>query len=110
MTQQLLDLDEDDRVLNDDKIELITRRRRQLLVHSHLYYEHNETLIDDYQYDRWATELIRLQKDYPEESKVAPFYDDFKEFTMGASFQLPYNEAWVMDVADRLLKFKKKMG
>ena len=42
--------------------ELITRRRRQILVHSVIYYEMNDNLIPDSQWVSWANELYELQK------------------------------------------------
>ena len=45
-------------------IELIKRRRAQMFVHSHLYYNLNKGLISDSQFDKWAIELSLLQKLY----------------------------------------------
>ena len=44
--------------------ELILRRRRQLLVHSVIYYRFNENLISDQTWSNWAVELEKLQKEY----------------------------------------------
>ena len=46
--------------------ELINRRRRQILVHSVIYYRMNDNLISDDQWAKWALELETLQNDYPE--------------------------------------------
>lgn len=43
--------------------ELILRRRRQLLVHSVIYYRFNENLISDQTWSTWAVELEKLQKE-----------------------------------------------
>ena len=46
--------------------ELIERRRRQVLVHSVIYYKLNENLITDSQWSMWALELEELQNAYPD--------------------------------------------
>lgn len=46
--------------------ELITRLRRQILVHSVIYYRLNTNVISDAQWSEWAVELENLQKQYPE--------------------------------------------
>ena len=54
-------------------IELTKRRRAQMFVHSHLYYNLNKANITDTQFDSWAIELSVLQRLYP--FKLG-FYDD----------------------------------
>jgi hypothetical protein len=94
--------------LNLSKVSMIQRRRRQLYVHSYLYYRMNTTLVPDETYDRWARELIELQKDYPRESETAPYHDDFKDFQMGDSFALDLDQAWIHDCCLQLLTYHKK--
>lgn len=54
----------------DEKIkELIGRRRRQILVHSIIYYRLNDNLIPDSTWAAWAVELKQLQDQYPEIAK-----------------------------------------
>ena len=57
--------------------ELITRRRRQLLVHSIIYYHMNDNIITDNQWAKWAIELEELQRDYPEIAKNCPRAKEF---------------------------------
>ena len=57
---------------SEEIAELITRRRRQLLVHSIIYYHMNDNLITDDQWAKWAIELEELQRDYPEIAKNCP--------------------------------------
>lgn len=54
-------------------IELIRRRRAQMFVHCHLYYNLSASLITDDQWQQWANELVVLQRDYP--SNLG-FYDE----------------------------------
>ena len=59
----------------------IRRMRRQILVHSIIYYRFNDNLIDDFKYDKIARELVKLQAESPEISeKVPDFIDDFRDF------------------------------
>lgn len=54
--------------------ETIRRYRRVLIVHSLLYYELDESIIPDWQFDQWCKELAELQNAHPEYS------DDFDHY------------------------------
>lgn len=43
--------------VNESVRELIQRRRLQLLIHSCIYYEYNESLVTDEQWKNWAVEF-----------------------------------------------------
>lgn len=59
----------------------IRRMRRQILIHSIIYYRFSDNLIDDFKYDSIARELVKLQAKNPEISeKVPDFIDDFRDF------------------------------
>ena len=90
-------------------VDKIQRRRLQLLVHSCIYYEMDKNLISDRQWDEWARELVQLQKDYPEESKQAIWYEAFKDWDASTGAFLPLKDPWVVNKAKYLLKlnFKK---
>ena len=51
--------------IDDIKSEML-RRRKQILVHSCLYYQFNTNLIEDWQYDKIARRLAELQIAHPE--------------------------------------------
>lgn len=74
--------------INKDKLELINRRRRQILVHSYLYYNMNTNLISDYTFDIWCKELVQLHKDNPNETLQAVFPKAFKNWTGFTGFDL----------------------
>lgn len=61
-------------------VELIKRRRFQLLIHSFIYYRLNETVISNETFDQWSDELNLLQKKYPDISKEVELYDIFKDY------------------------------
>ena len=93
----------------DNKIlELISRRRRQILVHSFLYYQLNESLIDDYTFDTWSKELVNLQSHYPTEAMKSVYAKDFKDFDSSSGYDLPYSRMEIQTVGHRLLNFVKR--
>lgn len=87
--------------------ELIRRRRRQILVHSCIYYRFGTSIVEDSTFDEWAYELVELQKNNPKISKSTLLYDEFKDFDGSTGFDLPTGEPWVVDKAYRLIKEEK---
>ena len=71
--------------------EKIQRRRLQLLVHSYIYYELDKNIISDSTWDKWAKELVKLQQQYPEESKQVKYYELFKDFDGNTGYHLAKN-------------------
>lgn len=63
-----------------DVAELLNRRRRQILVHSIIYYKMDDNLISDSAWSAWATELEELQKKYPDIAAKVPYAEEFKDF------------------------------
>ncbi|WP_141493487.1 DNA ligase LigA-related protein [Bacillus thuringiensis] len=86
-----------------DYVTLISRRRRQILVHSFLYYQMNENLISDHTYDAWSKELADLQVKYPQEAKKAVYAKEFEEFDGSSGFDLPFHYPEVAVMAERVL-------
>ena len=82
--------------------EKIRQRRTQMLVHSYLYYEMDENVVDDHKWQQWADELVELQK----QKKVIGFYDEaFADWTGASGAFLPFDE-WVKKRAESLLNSK----
>jgi hypothetical protein len=90
--------------------ELINRRRRQILVHSTIYYRFNDNIISDYQWSEWARELCELQTKYPEIAKGCILHEDFQDFDGSTGFNLPLTEPWVVRKAQQLLRYKNQLG
>jgi hypothetical protein len=98
-------------VTRDEIAELIHRRRRQILVHSILYYKRDRPLIADHTYDQWAQELIRLQREHPEISEGVDYHlDAFRAFTSSTGFNLPLDDPRANNVADELLKHSERQS
>lgn len=92
------------KILDDAKMfDLISRRRRQILVHSILYYRMNENLIEDSKWSEWAVELEELQLKYPEIADKAPLAEAFRYFDHSTGQNLPLDNEWGVWTAQRLL-------
>ena len=92
-------VDESDPMVNSvQKLsEKIRQRRIQMLVHSYLYYEMDENVIDDHKWQQWADELVELQKQKME----IGFYDEaFRDWTGASGAFLPFDK-WVKDRAKK---------
>lgn len=91
---------------NEEIMELINRRRRQILIHSCIYYRLNSNIWTDHQYDEKARELQKLQQQYPEIAAECIYADAFKNFTETTSgFNLPIHDPDVVRKAQRLLEY-----
>jgi len=85
--------------------EKIKQRRRQMLVHSYIYYELNENIVSDHTWAKWAKELQELQQKYPKESAEVEEYDQFKNWDGSSGAFLKYGEN-IKTVAKILLEQK----
>lgn len=83
---------------------LINRRRRQILVHSVIYYKYNENLVNDAQWADWGIELEQLQHDYPTIASECVYAEDFKHFDHSSGYDLPLGDPWARGVAEYLLQ------
>lgn len=95
--------------MTDEQIsELILRRRRQVLVHSILYYRLGESIISDHIFDSWARELAKLQQDNPKLSENIPYMREaFWDYTGETGYYLPLTDERATKVALDILKFDK---
>lgn len=81
---------------------LIQQRRLQILIHSCIYYKFNGNIISDRQYDIFGKELVQLQQQYPHVSEKVIWYEAFKDWDGNTGFDLPTNDAWVIEKANKL--------
>lgn len=87
----------------DTPEELIHRYRREVLVHSILYYQMGEPILTDLEFDRRAKLLAQLQKDHPAaSSRVLYHYEGFKDFTGETGYHLPLADYRAILTARRL--------
>lgn len=88
--------------------ERITRRRRQLLIHSIIYYRMNDNLITDAQWTLWAIELENLQADYPDISAKCPYAEAFSGFDHSTGYNLLLDDPWANRKARQLLAWRDR--
>ena len=60
--------------------EQIQLLQRSILVQSFAYYELNQNIISDFQYDANARQLADLRRKYPEDYGRSKYYEYFKDF------------------------------
>lgn len=92
----------------DKIVEKINQRRRQLLVHSIIYYELNDSIISDHKWSEWAKELVELQKNYPDIAEKCVYAEAFKDFDGSTGFNLPLDDPWAYAKAQQLLNWRDK--
>lgn len=91
--------------------ERIHRRRRQVLVHSILYYRLDASIVPDATYDAWAQELIHLQTEYPDIAAGVDYMADaFRNFTSSTGYDLPLDDPRANAVARQLLTRKDPLN
>ena len=62
---------------NLEKIQLL---QRSILVNSYAYYELNDNLLSDFQYDANARQLVDLMRSYPNEAKKSRYHKYFRDY------------------------------
>jgi hypothetical protein len=86
-----------------EKIQLL---QRWILVQSFAYYELNENVATDFQYDMNARQLSELKKEHPEEFKRSRYYDYFHDYC-SADDNVHYTSGF--DLLDRVRKADKEL-
>ena len=71
-----------------DKINFL---QRYIIVHSYIYYELDNNIISDREYDAKSKELVRYKNEYPELWKSSEYYKQFgDDYTGATGFNLYY--------------------
>ena len=92
--------------IDEQILELINRRERQVLVHANLYYRQNTNIISDHTYDKWSHELAELIQAHPNEFRKSAWYSSFRDFDGNTGMDLPIADHWVESAASHLLKIQ----
>lgn len=85
----------------------IKQRRLQMLVHSYLYYEMDNNIIDDATWSKWAKELAELQQKYPKEASEVEYANLFEDWDGSTGTHLVYDER-IINKAHYLLRLKNE--
>lgn len=70
--------------------EVIKRHRRNMILHSYMYYQLADTLWDDHKWQEVATELAELQEAFPE--PIGYFDKEFENWDGSTGYHLPITE------------------
>ncbi len=91
--------------------QMINHRRRQVLVHSELYYGMDESIVSDQKFDEWAKHLATLQKVHPDIAAEVPFAEEFKDFNGSTGYHLVGKVPWARSKANQiLLEHRRRTG
>lgn len=82
--------------------EKINRLRRNLHVHSVVYYHLDTTIVTDALFDKWAVELVELQSQYPELIKQGYLWEYFEDWTGDTGMHLPVDDR-ILSLAEWLV-------
>ena len=77
---------------NDAVFAKILQRRRQILVHSYIYYEMDDSIVSDAQWSQWAKELVWLSQEFPDIAKEVPYSKEFEGFDASTGFDFKYDD------------------
>lgn len=65
--------------------EYIDYLQRYIILHSYIYYECDNNIISDKQYDEKAKELVKYKNEYPKLWKQSMYYKQFDDEYNGAT-------------------------
>ncbi|MGG0487216.1 hypothetical protein ABEY65_28100 [Priestia aryabhattai] len=94
--------------MSSEILEKMNRRQRQLLVHSFLYYQLNENIIDDSTFDLWSKELADLMAAHPKISEKSAYFEGFKTFDGSSGYDLPFHLPEIQSTGYRLIKLHRE--
>jgi NAD-dependent DNA ligase len=92
-----------------DKLAVLNRLRRNVIVHSVIYYRFNRNLIGDGDYDQLCVTLDEMQKANPELCKAAVFPEDFENYDRSTGMNFMDHD-WGIRAAEKLLRGGKHNG
>ena len=70
------------KLINQDYIDYL---QRCIIVHSYLYYERDDSIISDKEFDAKSRELVKYKNEYPELWKSSEYYKQFGDEYSGAT-------------------------
>lgn len=88
---------------------------RYIIIHSILYYELHENIIEDFQYDKAGKQLLKLKKKIGNEFKETEYYYVFRDFDANTGFYIydrltEYDKSYLTLLAKFILRNYKKGG
>lgn len=93
----------------DDVVRKIRQLRSAVTVNAGLYYDKNETAIEDWKWDEMAYRLVDLQKRYYFILPFVDFFDShFHDFDASTGFDLPYRIEPFYSHIERAMQYLEK--
>jgi len=80
--------------------EQVLRLRRNMLIHSYVYYKLDTSLVSDDIWQKWANELVDMQKVYG--TKFGHYDEEFEGWDATTGYHLP-SDNWVVTKANYLV-------
>ena len=71
---------------NVTDVSLLSTYQRHILVHSHIYYNLNSSVISDKDFDKLCVQVLKLMKDNP--NNTSEYSDAFEGFDSTTGFDL----------------------
>ena len=102
---------EKQKLKNPDDIKVyedIQRHRLRMLIWSKLYYGMDSPIVSDQVFDKVGRELVRLQAEYREISKIVAYAEEFKDWDATTGFHLPLEDPWVCWKAKQILEMDRR--
>ena len=86
--------------------------QRWIIVHSIIYYELGSSIVSDKVFDANASQLVQMQKDFPDEAKESDYWYLFYDFDGTTGFDLysrlnKHDKAYLRHLAEHVLSMKK---
>jgi NAD-dependent DNA ligase len=95
---------------NDDEIKAkIRQRRAQMLIHSCIYYELDDSIVSDHRWQNWADELEKMQSDNPDCCNIGFFDSEFANWTGATGNHLPHRHPWVLSKSRYIIDLHRKL-
>ena len=93
----------------------ISALQRWIIVHSMLYYELSNSIIEDAVFDRNARQLVEMQDSYPDEAEESDYWYVFYDFDASTGFNLydrldAHDKEYLMLIAQHVLRVYKAGG
>lgn len=81
-----------------------------MLLHSCVYYDFGTSIVSDADFDKWAYELVELQREHPEEAAKVDFAAEFKGWDGSTGFDLPRSRHIKGKAFDAIRRFRGGQG
>ena len=87
---------------------LINYWRWYIVIHSCIYYELNDSVITDAEWDEAAKKLVKITKRTPQIAEECVFAKEFKDFDGSTGYHLPLKNERVLAKARLLIEQRNK--